>query len=114
VLTWVIPITFMIAMSWTCESDARRFGQRVLTRYGDERSDNVLAISRADHKAGGSKAITVVRGVLVVLSVALPLALIASTVMAGGGPLHLDIPRSVGALAALSLVIAVSIAAIRG
>lgn len=114
VLTWVIPITFMIAMSWTCESDARRFGQRVLTRYGDGGADNALAIARADRSAGGNKAITVVRSVLVVLSVALPLALIASTVMAGGGPLHLDIPRSVGALAALSLVIAVSIAAIRG
>ncbi len=113
-LTWVIPITFMIAMSWTCESDARRFGQPVLTRYGEEGADNVLAIASTDRKAGGNKAITVVRGVLVVLSVAVPLALIASTVMAGGCPLHLDIPRSVGALAALSLVIAVSIAAIRG
>ena len=34
-LTWVLPVTFMIMMSWACESDARRFGQRVTTRYGE-------------------------------------------------------------------------------
>lgn len=113
-LTWVVPVTFMIVMSWTCANDARRFGQRVMTRYGDESSDNALAIARADRKAGGNRAVTVVRGALVVLSVALPLALIASAVLAGSGPLGLDLPKSVGALAALALVIAVSIAAIRG
>ncbi len=113
-LTWVVPVTFMIVMSWACASDARRFGQRVITRYGDERTDNALAIARADRKGGGNKAITVARGALVVLSVALPLAVIASTVLAGAGPLGLDLSRSVGALAALGLVIAVSVAAIRG
>ena len=34
-LTWIVPVTFMIMMSWACESDARRFGQRVITRYGE-------------------------------------------------------------------------------
>jgi hypothetical protein len=114
ILTWVVPITFMIVMSWACESDARRFGQRVMTRYADEDADIAVAVARADRKAGGNRALTVARGALVVLSVALPLALIASTMLAGTGPLGIDLPKAAGALAALALVIGVSVAAIRG
>jgi hypothetical protein len=114
ILTWVVPVTFMIVMSWACESDARRFGQRVITRYADEDADIAVAMERADRRAGGNRAVSVVRGTLVVLSVALPLALIASTVLAGAGPLGIDPPKAAGALAALALVIGVSIAAIRG
>ena len=113
ILTWVVPVTFMVVMSWACESDARRFGQRVLTRYGDAKSSIAVAMARADRKAGGNRAVSVVRGALVVLSVALPLALVASVVL-GHGPLGLDLPRAAGALAALALVLGVSIAAIRG
>ena len=114
VLTWVVPVTFMIVMSWTCESDARRFGQRVMTLYADDGADITRAMARADRRAGGNKAVTVARGALVVLSVALPLALIASTVLAGTGPLGIHLPQAAGVLAALALVIGVSVAAIRG
>ncbi len=114
VLTWVVPITFMIVMSWACESDARRFGERVLTHYGDEGMDIAVAMARADRKSGGNRAVSIARGALVVLSVALPLALIASTVVAHAGPFGLDLPKAAGALAALALVIGVSAAAIRG
>ena len=113
-LTWVVPITFMIVMSWACESDARRFGQRVMTRYADEGADITVAMARADRKAGGNRAVTVARGAVVVLSVALPLALIASTVLAGSGPFGVHVPEAAGELAALALVIGVSAAAIRG
>ena len=85
-LTWVVPVTFMIVMSWACESDARRFGQRVLTRYGNEGDDIAIAIASADHKAGGNRALTVARGALVVLSLAIPLVFIAATVLGGKGP----------------------------
>ncbi len=114
ILTWVVPVTFMIVMSWACESDARRFGQRVMTRYADEDADITVAMARADRKAGGNRAVTVARGALVVVSVALPLALIASTVLAHSGPFGVDLPKAAGALAALALVIGVSVAAIRG
>jgi hypothetical protein len=114
VLTCVVPITFMIAMSWTCESDARRFGQRVLTHYADEDVDIAVAMARADQKAGGNRMITVLRGALVVASVAIPLAVIASIVIAGTGPFGLDLPRAAGALVALALVIGVGVAAVRG
>jgi hypothetical protein len=114
VLTWVVPVTFMIVMSWACESDARRFGQRVLARYADEGADIAVAMARADRRAGGNRAVTLARGALVGLSLALPLALIASTVVAGSGPLGVQLPEAVAALAALALVIGVSVAAIRG
>jgi hypothetical protein len=114
VLTWVVPVTFMIAMSWTCESDARRFGQRVMTRYAEKDASITASMARADRKAGGNRAVSLVRGALVVLSIALPLALIASTVLAGSGPLGVHLPQAAGVLAALALVIGVSVAAIRG
>ena len=114
VLTWVVPITFMIVMSWACESDARRFGQRVMTRYADDDADIAVAIARADRRAGSNRAVTFARGAIVVLSVALPLALIASTVLAGSGPLGVQLPEAAAALLALALVIGVSAAAIRG
>ena len=113
-LTWVLPVTFMIMMSWACESDARRFGQRVTTHYGDEGDDIAIAIATADRKAGGNRLLTVARGALVVLSLAIPLTFIAATVAGGKGPLGVNVPVAVGALAALALVIGVSIAALRG
>ena len=113
-LTWILPVTFMIMMSWACESDARRFGQRVITRYGEVGDDIAIAIAAADRQAGGNRALTVARGALVLLSVAIPLALIAATVAGGKGPLGVNVPDTIGALAALALVIGVSIAALRG
>ena len=113
-MTWVLPVTFMIMMSWACESDARRFGERVTTHYTDENENIGNAIASADRKAGGNRALTLARGALVVVSVAIPLALIAATIAGGKGPLGVNVPESVGALAALALVIGVSIAAVRG
>ena len=113
-LTWILPLTFMIVMSWACESDARRFGQRVTTHYGDEGEDIATAMASADRKAGGNRALTVARGAMVVLSLAIPVAFIAATVAGGKEPLGVNVPEAVGALIALALVVGVSIAAVRG
>ena len=113
-LTWILPVTFMIMMSWACESDARRFGQRVTTRYAEEGDDIAITIATADRKAGGNRAVTVARGALVMLSLAIPLAFIVATVAGGKGPLGVNVPQAAGALIALALVIGVSIAALRG
>jgi hypothetical protein len=113
-LTWVVPITFMILMSWGCENDARRFGQRVAAYYADDGEDAAVAIASADHDAGGNRAVSFARGALVVISVAIPLALIASTLVGGSGPLGVNVPEELAALVALALVIGVSVAAIRG
>jgi hypothetical protein len=113
-LTWVVPITFMILMAWGCENDARRFGQRVATHYADNGGDAAVAMASADQNAGGNRAVSFARGALVVVSVAIPLALIASTVVGGTGPLGVNVPEELAALVALALVIGVSVAAVRG
>jgi hypothetical protein len=113
-LTWVVPITFMIVMSWACESDARRFSERVLTHYQEGQADLDAAIASADRKAGGNRAITAVRAALVVLSVAIPLLLVGSTLLKHNGPLGITVPQSAAALIALAIVIGVSAVALRG
>jgi hypothetical protein len=113
-LTWVVPITFMILMAWGCENDARRFGHRVATHYADSGEDAAVAIASADRKAGGSRAVSFARGALVVVSVAIPLALIASTLVGGKGPLGVNVPEEIAALVGLAVVIGVSVAAVRG
>src|SRR4051794_2458447 len=113
-LTWVVPITFMIVMSWACESDARRFGHRVTTYYGSKGDDAAGAKARADRTAPGNRAINFARGALVAVSIVLPLALVGSAVLGGHGPFGVNVPESAGALVALALVLGVSIAAVRG
>ena len=113
-LTWIVPVTFMIVMSWACESDARRFGQRVIAHFAEEGDDIAAQMARADRKAQGSPVRTVLRGALVVLSLAIPLAFIAATVLNGTGPFGVNIPQAAGALAALALVLGVTVAAVRG
>ncbi len=113
-LTWILPVTFMIMMSWACESDSRRFGQRVTCCYADEGEDIAIAMASADRKGSGARAHNIAHGVLVGLSVVIPLALIASAVAGGTGPLGVTVPATIGALAALALVIGVSTAAVRG
>lgn len=113
-LTWIVPVTFMIMMSWACESDARRFSQRVLTHYQEGQADLDAAIASADRKAGGNRAVTAGRAALVVLSVAIPLALVASTLLKHNGPLGVNVPESFAALIALAVVIGVSAVALRG
>lgn len=38
-LTWIIPITFMLLMAWTCEGRTRKVFDRALSYYGDEEVD---------------------------------------------------------------------------
>jgi hypothetical protein len=113
-LTWVVPITFMILMSWGCENDARRFGHRVATHYVDAGEDAAVAIASADRNTGGNRAVSIARGALIVVSVAIPLGLIASTLVGGTGPLGVNVPEELAALVALALVIGVSAVAVRG
>jgi hypothetical protein len=108
-LTWVVPITFMILMAWGCENDARRFGHRVATHYADNGEDAGAAIASADRRAAGNRAVSFTRGALVVVSVAIPLALIASTLVGGSGPLGVTVPEEIAALLALALVIGVAL-----
>ena len=109
VTTWVFPLTFMIMMAWGCETHARQLGRRTLLYYDGE-ADNILeATKMADqrHDRGHDKR-AIARAVALFLSIAIPIAFIA----------YVDHVRqtvginwlgALGALVALSLVIATAV-----
>lgn len=106
VITWVFPVTFMIMMSWGCETHARQLGRRAQLFYAGEGETiaHAIAAARRRHDHGHDKR-RVVRTAALFLSVVVPIAFIAyvdhvrkSTGVNGLGAL--------GALVALSLVIA--------
>ncbi|MFL5838484.1 MAG: hypothetical protein ACJ76K_18140, partial [Solirubrobacteraceae bacterium] len=108
-ITWVLPLTFMIAMAWACESHTRRLGRRILLFYDGQADSTREAITAADRRTDkGHDRRRVLRAVAVFLSIAIPLGFIAvadhyrqSTGINGLGAL--------GALVALSLVVAIAV-----
>lgn len=106
VTTWVVPITFMIAMAWGCESHARQLGLRTLELYGGSAATTREAIAAADKRndAGRTKR-QVVRSLALTLSVAIPIGFVAYM-----DRTHEDTGinwlGAIGALMALSLVVA--------
>lgn len=113
VITWVLPLTFMIAMAWGCESHARELGRRALFFYDSDADSAQAAIvaAKESHDRGRGKR-EIVRAALLLLSVAVPIAFVAyanherqSTGINWLGAL--------GALVALSLVLSASIVASR-
>ena len=103
----------MVAMAWACESHTRQLGRRVLLYYDGEADSARAAIREADDKSDqGHDRRQILRTVALFLSVAIPIGFIAvadhyrqSTGINWLGAL--------GALVALSLVIAVTVAASR-
>ena len=113
VITWVFPLSFMIAMAWGCDSNARDLGRRAITFY-EQKPDSAqaaIAAGRQQRDAGRTKR-QILRTTLLVLSVAIPIAFIAFVDQqrhtTGITPL-----TAVGGLVALSLVIATSVIATR-
>src|SRR4051794_26814778 len=104
--TWVIPVSFMIALAWGCESHARQLGLRTLTLYGGEGATTAEAIAKADvrNDEGHTKR-QVVRSIALALSVGIPIAFVAyaNHVRQDTG---INWIGAIGALVALSLVIA--------
>ena len=113
VITWVFPLSFMLAMAWGCDGNARDLGRRAITFY-DERPDSAqaaIAAAKQQRDAGRTKR-QILRTTLLVLSVAIPIAFIAfidqERQSTGITPL-----TAVGGLVALSLVIATTIVSTR-
>ncbi len=109
-ITWVLPVSFMIAMAWGCESHARSLGHRTMTFYGGEG-----AIEEAANATGGGKGRTrrdVLRGALLALSIIVPIGFIAYAdhVRQSTGINWLG---ALGALVAASMVIATTVIASR-
>jgi hypothetical protein len=113
ITTWVLPVTFMIAMAWGCETHARQLGRRTLLFYDGEASSVLDAIKIADQQTDqGHDKRAILRAVALFVSIAVPIAFIA----------YIDHVRNtvgvnwlgaVGSLVALSLVIAVTAIASR-
>jgi hypothetical protein len=113
VITWVFPLSFMLAMGWGCDSNARDLGKRAITFYDKNPDSAQAAITAAKQQrdAGRTKR-QILRTTLLVLSVAIPIAFIAfvdhERQTTGITPL-----TAVGGLVALSLVIATTMVATR-
>jgi hypothetical protein len=111
--TWVFPLTFMIAMAWGCDTNARTLGLRALIFYDGEPESAKAAIAAAKKaKEPGHLKRQIVRGVALTLSIGIPVAFLA----------YVDAQRqstgitglsALGALVGLSLVIAAASIATR-
>jgi len=113
VITWVLPLTFMIAMAWGCETHTRQLGRRALIFYSDEGETAQAAIAAArerQDRGHGTRAI--LRATLLFLSVAIPIGFVAfvNHVRQSTGISWLG---AIGALVALSLVVATTVIASR-
>jgi hypothetical protein len=104
--TWVLPLTFMIALAWGCETHCRRLGLRTLALYRGDSATSSEAIERARrHNDEGHAKRQGLRSIALALSVAIPVAFVAyaNHVRQDTGVTWL---AAMGALVALSLVIA--------
>jgi hypothetical protein len=108
ILTCVMPITFMILMSWSCESSTRQIGSIAIGYYGEPpeepsgtRLQKIKAGLRPDPGRGGRR---FVRWGLLAVSVGVPVTFLALSVNRNLSSVHWL--HVVGALAGLSLVIA--------
>ena len=113
VVTWVFPLSFIIAMAWGCDSSARDLGRRALIFYDSEPDSAQAAIAAAKlRKDPGHNKRQILRTILLIFSVALPIAFIAfidqERQRTGITPL-----TGLGSLVALSLVIATAVIATR-
>ncbi len=113
VITWVFPVTFMIAMAWGCETNARDLGRRTQLHYAGEASSTRVAIREAKRAAGESDDWRdFLRGAAMFLSVLVPIAFVgyADHVRARTGITPI---AAIGALVALSMVVATAVLARR-
>ena len=100
-------------MAWGCETHARQLGRRALIFYdGDaDNAEAAIAAARQRHDRGHGKR-EIVRATILVLSIALPIGFVAYAdhVRQSTGVNWLG---ALGALVALSLVLAASVLASR-
>jgi hypothetical protein len=110
-ITWALPVTFMIAMAWACESHTRQLGRRVLLYYDGDADNARDAIREADDASDqGHDRRQILRTVALFLSVAIPIGFIA-VVDHYRQSTGINWLGALGALVALSLVIAVAVVA---
>ena len=108
-LTWILPLTFMIAMAWGCESQTRALGRRALAFYAGEldAGHDAIAVVGNSHDKGHTMR-QIVRSSALALSVAIPFAFVvyANHLRQSTG---LNWLGALGSLVALALVIATAV-----
>ena len=109
VTTWVLPVTFMIVMAWGCETHARQLGRRALIYYDGEEASISAAIATARRRRDrGHDRRALIRAVAVLLSVEIPIGFIVY-VEHVRNTVGVNWLGALGALVALSLVIATAV-----
>jgi hypothetical protein len=106
VITWVFPLSFMLAMAWGCETHSRELGLSTLALYGGESATAKEAIEHAEKKLREGRSLKrTLRAIALGLSVGIPIAFVAyvNHVRQDTG---INALGALGALVALSLVIA--------
>jgi hypothetical protein len=109
-ITWVAPLTFVVAMSWGCESHARQLGRRAIVFYDGEAATAQAAAALADRRRDhGHDKRGLIRATLLLVGIAIPagFVLYADHVRQSTGVSWVG---ALGALVALSAVIAVTVA----
>jgi hypothetical protein len=113
VTTWVLPATFMVAMAWGCETHARQLGRRALLFYdGDAESAQAAIAAAKQREDRGHGKRKIVRATVLFLSIAVPIGFVAYAdhVHSSTG---INWVGALGALVAVSLVLAASVLANR-
>lgn len=99
VITWIFPLTFMLAMSWSCQGDAKALGRRALTYYGADPET-----ARKLRPRGWREAL---RAVALALSLAVPIGFVVAANQVRRS-IGLSVVSAAGAVVGLSLVIAMT------
>ena len=113
VTTWVLPATFMVVMAWGCETNARQLGRRALLFYDGDADSAQAAIAAAKQREDrGHGTREILRVALLFLSIAVPVGFLvyADHVQHTTGVNWIG---ALGALVAVSLVVAVGVLANR-
>ncbi len=110
-ITWILPVSFMIAMAWGCETHARGLGHRTMTFYGGDGAIAEAASASGGEDTGRTRR-DVLRAGLLALSIAVPIGFVAYAdhVRQTTGVNWLG---ALGALVAASVVIATTVVARR-
>ncbi len=79
-ITCLVPVTFMILMSWSCESDVRTLTDRSSAWYGEglERDNRRFSLKKL--RTRDESGLTITRALLALLSLAIPMVLIFAAV----------------------------------
>lgn len=113
VMTWVLPLTFMILMAWGCETHARQLGRRALVFYAGDEASVDAAIATADRRRDqGHDRRAILRTVALFLSVAIPIGFVGY-VQHVRNTVGFNWLAALGALVALALVIATAVVSSR-